>query len=101
MDLLGCILLVVGRYYYLGYDIGRYSGSFEGRRWKDAEFENDEGDNEEGTWFTFTAAQSTGSGDARYSADEVTGTSDGVATVYAPAVSQQEAARAQLLARRA
>lgn len=65
----------------------------EGRRWKGAEFENDEGDNEEGTWFTFTAAQSTGSGDARYSADEVTGTSDGVATVYAPAVSQREAAR--------
>ncbi|MGW5434257.1 hypothetical protein ACWET9_45190 [Streptomyces sp. NPDC004059] len=85
--------LVVGRYYYLGYDIGRYSGSFEGRRWKGTEFENDEGDNEEGTWFPFTAAQSTGSGDTRYSADEVTETSDGVATVDAPAVSQQEADR--------
>jgi hypothetical protein len=85
--------LVVRRYYYLGYDVGRYSGSLEGRRWKGTEFENDEGDNEEGTWFTFTAAQSTGSGDARYGADEVMETSDGVATVYAAAVSQQEAAR--------
>ncbi|MGW2891882.1 hypothetical protein ACWDDN_42575 [Streptomyces griseoruber] len=85
--------LVVGRYYYLGYDIGRYSGSFEGRRWKGTEFENDEDDNEEGTWFTFTVAQSTVGGDARYSAAEVTEISDGVATVYAPAVSQQEAAR--------
>jgi hypothetical protein len=85
--------LVVGQYYYLGYDIGRYSGSFKGQRWKGTEFENEVDDNEEGTYFTFTVAQSTGGGDARYSAGEVTEISDGNAAVYAPSVSQLEAAR--------
>jgi hypothetical protein len=69
--------LVVGRYYYLGGDVAKYTGS-----------------NEEGTWFTFSPAQGAGGGTARYRADELKEVcDDGTATIYAPAVPKKEAAR--------
>ncbi|WP_395297283.1 hypothetical protein ACF9IK_30495 [Kitasatospora hibisci] len=63
--------LKVGTYYHLGFDIGRYIGSFEGCKWLGTEFENDEDDNPPGIWHEFEVAESTMKGGARYQADEI------------------------------
>lgn len=86
--------LEVGTYYHLGFDLGRYSGCFAGRKWQGTEFEDDEDDNESGTWYEFDVAASTMTAGARLSGDDMhdSAPTDSPAVRVIPAT-QQEAAR--------
>ncbi|MGW0822562.1 hypothetical protein [Streptomyces sp. NPDC002845] len=84
--------LEVGTYYHLGFDIGRYARSFEGRQWEGTEFQDDEDNNEHGTWHVFDVAESTTQEGARIGSDEIrTSAAEGSPCMRTIPVSQQEA----------
>lgn len=85
--------LKIGTYYHLGFDIGRYVRSFEGRQWEGTQFQDDEDNNEHGTWHVFDVAESTTQEGARIGGDEIrTSAAEGSPSVRTIPVSQEEAA---------
>ncbi|MFI7178935.1 hypothetical protein [Streptomyces spororaveus] len=87
--------LKVGTYYHLGFDIGRYIGSFEGCKWLGTEFEDAEDGNMPGIWHEFEVAESTMKAGARYQADEIaSGAAEGDPLVRLIPASQDAAERA-------
>ncbi|UGQ13617.1 hypothetical protein LO772_08450 [Yinghuangia sp. ASG 101] len=86
--------LEVGTYYHLGFDLGLYSGCFEGHKWRGTPSEDDEDDNEFGAWYEFDPAESTVAAGVRLSADDIRGSADtGSPALRSLPASQQEAAR--------
>ncbi|MBB5929337.1 hypothetical protein [Streptomyces echinatus] len=87
--------LKAGTYYHLGYDIGRYVRSFEGRMWEGTEFDdlNDE-ENGYGTWHVFATAETTRSEGSRVSTEQIrTSAAGGDPDVRLIPASQDEAVR--------
>ncbi|GAA3079025.1 hypothetical protein [Streptomyces glomeratus] len=85
--------LKIDTYYHLGFDIGRYVRNFEGRQWEGTQFEDDEDNNEHGTWHVFDVAESTTHEGARIGSDEIrTSAAEGSPSLRTIPASQEEAA---------